>query len=201
MNRDEILEQVKIFDSWVDQLPEKRLKQIHVLLEGLGQRYFTAPASGAIHRHEAEPGGLLVHSLSVLKNLIALDSVFGKSIPLDSMIICGLFHDLGKIGTLDGLDMYIPVSEQWRRDKGYRYEFNKTIKDGLTHAQRSVRLLSHFGVYLSDDEYLAMLYHDGLYLDENAALKKVHDCKLAMLMHWADYYTAFFDSDTVERTQ
>jgi 23S rRNA maturation-related 3'-5' exoribonuclease YhaM len=195
VTNEQIQETVKKFDLWIDKLPEPRLSQIRKLIEELGQRFFTAPASGSIHKHDAEPGGLLTHSLSVFKNLMLLNNALGKDLPLESLIICGLFHDLGKIGTLEGLDMYVPVTENWRVQKGYRYEHNKEIKDGLTHAQRSVRLLSHYGVKLTDDEYFAILSHDGLYVDENASFKRQHNSKLAMLMHWADYYTAFFDTE------
>jgi len=194
MNEKEIQSLIKTFDVWVDQLSEERLKQVRTLIDGVGQRFFTAPASGNIHKHDAEPGGLLSHSLTVFKNLLLLNNTFGKTLPFDSLVICGLFHDLGKIGTLEGLDMYVPVTEQWRVQKGFRYEHNKEIKDGLTHAQRSLRILNHFGVKLTDDEYVAILYHDGMYVKENEQFRYVQS-KLASLMHWADYYTAFFDTE------
>lgn len=196
MTEIEIGELIKKFDSVIETLSPLRKGQVEKLIEKLGGRFFTAPASGSALKHDAEPGGLLSHSLDVLKNLMAMNEVLGKDLSLDSMIICGLFHDLGKIGTIDGLDMYVLVSEQWKRDKGYRYEHNKDIKDGLSHAQRAVRILSHYGIALTDDEYVAILYHDGLYMKENELFKRIQT-KLALLLHWADYYTAFFVAERI----
>jgi len=196
VNEAEISKAMEQVYTLIEQLPEPRKSQIKSFMDVMGARYATAPASGSIHKHDAEPGGLLTHSLDVYKNLKLMNDALGKDLPIDSMIICGLFHDLGKIGTLGGQDMYVLVTEQWRREKGYRYEHNKDIKDGLSHAQRAVRLLSHYGVELTDDEYVAMLYHDGLYMKENELFKRVQT-KLALLLHWADYYTAFFDTERV----
>jgi hypothetical protein len=115
------------------------------------------------------------------------------TIPDDSLIITGLFHDLGKIGDISGSDYYIPTTQNWQIQKGIRYEYNKLLKDGLNHAQRSARLLNQCGVELTDDEYLAITFHDGLYLKENIQVASIcHDHNLLMALHWADYYTVFF---------
>lgn len=196
MKADEIRSLIAKFDEIIDTLPAERKKQIEVFVEKLGARYFFAPASGSEQKHDAEPGGLLGHSLTVYKNLDLLCKLWFPSIPSDSIILSGLFHDLGKIGTFEGIDYYLPATQDWQLKRGIRYETNKKIPDGLTHAQRSTRLLAQCGIELSEDEYGAIMYHDGLYMEENIPMKRNYrQNQLLMALHWADYYTAFFDSE------
>jgi len=184
--------EIKIFDELISSLSEPRKSQVEEMMKFIGERYFTAPASGSILKHDAFPGGLLHHSLQVAANFKKLCNLFYPDVNKDSIIISALFHDLGKIGSLDGKELYIPVKEQWKRDRGNVYEYNPDIRDGLTHAQRSVRILSHFGIQLTDEEYLAIISHDGLFLDENQVYRNKMN-KLSYLLHWADISTTLLD--------
>lgn len=206
MKQEEISKLIERFDKIIEMLPLDRHAQVEHMIAQIGSRFFTSPASGSEHKHDAEPGGLLNHSLAVYDNLKMLQGMWFPNIPTDSVIIAGLFHDLGKIGTFDadlisdsgsvgGLDHYVPSIEDWQKRKGILYTWNKSIKDGLSHAQRSARLLSQCGVELTDNEYLSIVYHDGLYMKENALLVSIHGNELLMALHWADYYTAFFGTE------
>ena len=181
-------EEIKIFEKLMDSLDEPRKTQVNKLINEIGDRYFTSPASYRIGLHDCNPGGLLHHSLSVTKNLNMICDLWAPEISKETRLICGLFHDLGKIGTLSGELLYQPAKEKWKIDKGQLYDYNKTIADGLTHAQRSVRILTHFGIILTDAEYLSILRHDGMYNDENKVHKESR-IKLMFLLHTADYYT------------
>ena len=161
-------------------------------METIGDRYFTSPASGSTNKHDAFPGGLLHHSLQVTANFKKLCNLFYPEVQESSVILCGVFHDLGKIGSLDGKELYVPVKEQWKKDRGNVYEYNPDIRDGLTHAQRSVRILSYFEIQLTDIEYLAILAHDFLFLDENQIYRNKMN-KLSYLLHWADVSTTLLD--------
>lgn len=202
MKEEEIQVFIKKFDEVIEPLPATRKAEVEGLIEKIGSRFFTVPASGAKWKHDAEPGGLLRHSLDVYKNLNYLCNVWFPTVPTDSRIIAGLFHDLGKMGSIDGTENYTPTTQDWQLRKGIVYERNKELKDGLSHAQRSVRILSQCGVYLNDDEYIAIMYHDGLYLKENVNMAGDSSFprmnKLLMALHWADYYTAFFDAERTE---
>ena len=57
--------------------------------------FFIAPCSTQYHL--AEPGGLAHHSLNVYQHLIEKVDRYGIDVPLDSIIICGLGHDLCKV--------------------------------------------------------------------------------------------------------
>ena len=88
--------------KWViDQLEEidtKDPEDISKLIEFLVHSdYFDAPASGMYHGNEC--GGLLTHSIRVAKQFMVVNDEMGFPVHYDSAIICGLLHDLCKIGT------------------------------------------------------------------------------------------------------
>ena len=57
--------------------------------------YHWAPASTKYH--SAYPGGLVAHSINVYDALVRINTVYELKIGKESLIICGLFHDLGKV--------------------------------------------------------------------------------------------------------
>lgn len=155
------------------------------MINELSEQLATCPASGKTKYHRAEPGGLVDHSLRVYSNVRKLASTFKKSIPVESLIITALFHDLGKIG--DGeTEYFVQQNDVWRRDKlGEVYTHNQNI----THMQvpdRSLYLLQKYGIVLSVDEMLAIKLHDGFIVEGN----REHCLKepaIATLLMMADY--------------
>src|SRR4051812_7253977 len=91
---------------------EKNFNQYRALCEKLGDRTAPAlemidhlgnslalcPASSRKAYHLSEPGGLVDHSLRVLKNVLKLNAAYDWKLAKDSMIISSLFHDIGKVG-------------------------------------------------------------------------------------------------------
>ncbi len=167
---------------------EKRKNQLTFFFEQIGENYFSAPASSRADYHDSCVGGLANHSLQVLKNFNAICKLWGQDISKDSIITCALTHDSGKAETVDKKPIYLEETEKWKLNKGVVYYYNPDIRDGLTHAQRSVRLLSHYGVELTNDEYLAILAHDFLFVDENIVFKTKLN-RLGYLLHFADVWT------------
>lgn len=154
------------------------------LVDGLGTRLALCPASAKKDFHNAFPGGLVEHSLRVLKNAMTLSKAFGWDIPRDSLIIGALFHDLGKVGD-ENNDYYVDA-EDWRKDKmGEMYTYNKDL-DYMTVPDRGVYLCQHFGLKLSRDETLAIKLNDGWVVQENKAYC-LKEPLLAHLIMTADY--------------
>lgn len=155
------------------------------MLDGLGVRLATCPASAKREFHNAFPGGLLEHSLRVLGNAMILSKAFGWVVPRDSLIISTIFHDLGKVGD-DKSDYYVPQTEQWRIDKnGEIYTYNKDIQ-WMSVPARGVWLCQHYGLKLTQDESLAIMLNDGWVVVEN----KPYCLKEPLLAHvvmTADY--------------
>lgn len=162
-----------------------RLEAARRMLSDLETRLVVCPASGKKSFHNAWPGGLVEHSLRVLSNALTLCKAFGWNLPKDSLVIGSLLHDLGKLGDHKD-DYYVPQDSDWHRDKlGEMYKHNPEILY-MTVPQRGVWLCQHYGLKLSQDEYLSILLNDGWVLQEN----KPYCLKEPLLAHvvmTADY--------------
>lgn len=159
------------------------------LIDAFGERLAMCPASGKKGYHGAFPGGLIDHSLRVLNNAVTIRKSFDWNISNESLVLCCLFHDIGKAGLVlpsgEIVDYYIPA-EQWRRDKlGELYTYN-TEMPYMTTQHRTLHTLQHFNVKLTHEEFVAILLNDGFVVDEN----KPYCLKLPKLAHvvmTADY--------------
>jgi len=159
------------------------------MVDELDERLCLCPASAKRDFHGAFPGGLIDHSLRVLKDLVTLNNSMGWGLAKDSMIIAALFHDVGKVG-LPGADaandFYLPQTDGWRVEKmGEEYKYNNDIAY-LTTPHRTIFMMQHYGVQLTVDEHLALLLNDGFILQEN----KPYGLKVSPLVYGlmtADY--------------
>jgi hypothetical protein len=155
--------------------------------EQLGERLALCPASGRLEHHNCFVGGLVDHSIRVLRNALVLRKSFDlvSDIPLDSVIIAALFHDLGKVGDYD-FDYYLPQDSDWHREKlGELYTFNKSLPY-MTIPHRSLWLLQKAGLVLTQDEFLAIMLHDGQYAPDNKSYA-MKERTLVDLIHMADF--------------
>ena len=152
--------------------------------ESLGTRLAVCPASSRRDYHSAYTGGLVEHSLRVLRNAATLNSTFDWNLPKESLIIGSLFHDWGKVGD-DVNDYYVPQTDQWRIDKlGEVYAINKNCQY-MTVPDRGVWLCQRFGLKLTIDETLAIRLNDGQYVEENRPYR-LKEPLLALAIHMAD---------------
>lgn len=155
--------------------------------------FFEAPCSGQYHL--ARVGGLAEHSLNVYE--AAKKMFFAQDIPEDSLIICALLHDLGKMGQF-GKANYIPNMLKGRATKAnpnpepVQSEAKPYITNPdllyVDHEVRSVVIASMF-IELTEEEQQAILWHNGLY----GAFKYEipgKETPLFLLVHWADMYAA-----------
>jgi 23S rRNA maturation-related 3'-5' exoribonuclease YhaM len=74
--------------------------------------YFLTVAS--TRYHNSYPGGLCQHSLSVMRMFQAENKLWEKPLPQDSVIICGLLHDLCKVGA------YTKTAHGYEKVKGLK---------------------------------------------------------------------------------
>ncbi len=173
-----------------------RTKPAQALVEELSERICLAPASTRTAYHNCFPGGLVDHTLRVLGNAFRLCKTFGWQVPRDSLILVCLMHDLGKVGDLEK-DYYIEETSDWHRDKlGQLYKYNDDLQF-MDHCERSIYLLQHFGVNLSQDEYLAIRLHDGQYVDGNKSYS-MKEPALATIVHLADLIAAKQEKDVLD---
>src|SRR5665647_194808 len=105
--------------------------------------YFTAPAS--TRYHNVFEGGLCQHSLNVTREFSKENAKWQKPLPQDSVVICGLLHDLCKVGA------YIET------DYGCA-----SVKGQKRHAMLSIsRINEHIQLTQQEDDIIR--YHMGLF--------------------------------------
>jgi len=105
--------------------------------------YFIAPASTCFHN--SFPGALCLHSLNLVHALNDANKQLMNPLPLDSVIICGLLHDLCKV------NVYLET------DRGY-----ESIKGIKGHATVSLsRIGEHIQLTPEEDDIIR--FHMGLF--------------------------------------
>lgn len=171
--------------------------------------FFTAPASSKYHN--SCRGGLVDHSLNVYRNLSMLvqRKGFEDVISKDSIIICGLLHDLSKMNYYeptarnkkvysdmgsksDELGRFDWVSEMgWAtKDKNDRFLFGN-------HEETAEFMVRRF-IPLKVEESVAILNHhggmgwDSTKTDISALYAKY---PLACLLHLADILSTYVDEE------
>lgn len=104
---------------------------------------------GSHHRYN---GGLVDHSLEVYENMKR--KCAGTEIPEESIIICSIFHDLGKTKGMGG------------------------------HAAKSVAILTKCGFELKDEERHAIENHHRVIASSNALYWKLHRSDMESTGDW-----------------
>jgi hypothetical protein len=151
------------------------------ILSANSEPLLLAPSSTKTEFHGAFPGGLVEHSLKVLKNMSILNNSFEVKLSIEEMVVVSLFHDLGKVG--DGTEeYYLPKNSSWHADRGIFYEVNPVLSSWKV-SQLSLFHLQRAGVSLSKDEYAAIATFDqGV---RSAEMPSVGESSLAVLLRQA----------------
>lgn len=185
LSEEQIVANWEKYSSLLLQTGEHRKEQLQALLDHLGDRLVMCPASSKKEYHNCFVGGLVDHSLRVLKNCTRLmkvsPDVFG-GLSEESVVFAALLHDLGKVGDLEN-DRYLPQTNNYYRDKGNLFEHNRAVVPSNTHS--SLFLLQHFGVKMSYDEFEAILLNDGPVTDDGREYC-MKETSLTLLIQTAD---------------
>lgn len=200
------LTEQQIQDNWIKFIktiesgignPENRTKLIE-MYNDLQDRLLLAPASGFEHFHNSFPGGYIDHVNRVVEcvqGLYALWSDMGSNIDnfsYSELLFVALNHDLGKVGDMHN-DLYVPNQSDWhRQNQGKIYTYNEKIQNYMSVPDRSIWLLNQYGLKLSEQEYLGIKLHDGLYEEGNGQYFKPYSkdrtmsTSLPIIIHQAD---------------
>jgi hypothetical protein len=169
VSESEILANFERFCKILSKIEDKdRAASIEKFLSDHSDRIATAPGHDRNDRRSASPGGLVRRSLDTLKSareLAGMKAFEGVDIPLESIIIVCLLHDIGRIGDENG-DYYVPQKSDWHREKGSVYTYNPDIRR-MTHVHRGLYLLQNAGIRLTQDEWLAISVQTGGAHEEN----------------------------------
>ena len=111
---------------------------------------------------------------------------------LEELNFAALNHDLGKIGDLKH-EFYIPCESDWHiRNQGKFYEINPKIPN-MKVQDRSLFLLQHYNIVMTQNEFLAIQIHDGMFEESNSFYYKGFDDNkvlknnMPLILHQADY--------------
>ena len=170
------------------------IRNVEDFVERIPEEYFTSPASTKYHG--AFSGGLMYHSLGVLKAVLdTCDVYLGGLYVIDTSRryndiftrirydICSnlpaiLLHDFSKVGKYK----FIEDKNKWK--------YNYNSEPSFQHGAESYRRIIHEGFHLSKEWELAVVYHMGVFnvskqemMDFSSISEKVPE---VLLLHHAD---------------
>ena len=167
-------------------LKETKRPGIGDLIECMEQGgFFEAPCSS--DKHLAVEGGLAKHSLNVVHGMISLNEALKADIPYDSIVLCGLLHDLGKMGDHGKANYIENVLKSGKASEAKPYKTNTELIY-LPHEIRSAMIAERY-IDLSEDEETAILWHNGLYAQFKYDIPG-KEFPLYMILHWADMWAS-----------
>lgn len=117
---------------------------------------------GSTRFHDAEPSGLLFHSLNVYNNIIDLKNLKKfKNVEYHSMALISLCHDFTKIGNYESYLRNVKNEQtgQWEQVPSFRWKCNPFP---FGHGVASMYIVTQF-FRLSVEEMLAIRWHMGEY--------------------------------------
>lgn len=173
------------FVSFAMKTGEHRIDALKMFFAHFEERLALCPASSRTYYHLAVPGGLVDHSLRVMKNCNRLMQVYKENVDFsqEEMIMSCLFHDIGKLGDVDN-ERYVAQTNDWKVKQGQVYDYNPLLKY-MTTSQMGLFLMQHFEIKLSYNEYMSILLNDGPIVEENRTYA-MKEPLLAILVHQAD---------------
>lgn len=151
--------------------------------------FFIAPASTRFH--DSYPGGLCVHSLTVLRRALQLmhSAPFSNSSKLGDVGLCALAHDWCKINLYESYLRNVKNDDTgvWEKVTAYRYTGNSVVN--LGHGVSSMFLLAKF-FRLNTEEASAIRWHMGAYRVCDSEFSEMQTCNeqfpLVLLLQFAD---------------
>ena len=110
-------------------------------------------------------------------------------------------HEMScKLGSNDE-PVYVPNQSQWHREnQGLMFNYNPAITH-MRIAERSLFVLQKYGIQVSENEFLAIRLHDGLYEEANKQYYITYNkdtelrSNIAYILHQADLMASKIESN------
>ena len=177
---------MEVKDTIVSLLMETGRVGIEDLIDAMEAKgFFTAPCSGA--HHLAHEGGLAEHSLNVFELMLKIDLALKSNTARDSIILCGILHDLGKAGDYGKPNYVENYLKSGKISESKPFVTNPNLLY-IPHEIRSIAIAERY-TSLTEEEEFAILYHNGMYSD----LKYSYSGKetpLSLILHFADMWAS-----------
>lgn len=172
-------ELVKLWDKY-DALVHRyinsdRIEQIEKLFNKIDEKFVLTPCSTRYYGNYE--GGLIQHSINTIAAALYVRKFFiqmgieMERIPTkESCVFCAALHDIGKVGT-ENNEYYVTETSKWHIDNlNQFYKKNNEIIN-LYHSDRTIYLLQKYNIKISEEEYQAIVSHDGEYYMKNTSYK------------------------------
>ena len=118
----------------------------------------------------------------------------------EELVFAAMHHDLGKVGDLEH-DYYIPQDSDWhRKNQGAIYKHNPSLQY-MKVPDRGLWLLQHYGVKVTDKEYIGIKLTDGLFDEANKSYLMSYNPDFALksnmphILHQADMMATYIEGD------
>ena len=209
------LTEEQLLDNWnllIAEIEEtqtgERKQKLISLYEKLQPEMMMAPASGFEHFHNCFIGGYVDHVIRVVQCARKLYFTW-KDMGLsaddfthEELLFVALNHDLGKIGDMEN-PLYVPNESEWhRKNQGKIYNYNSEIKTYMGVPDRSLWILNQAGIQMTEQEFLGIKIHDGLYEEGNGQYLKPYNkdralsTALPLIVHQADLMASRIEYET-----
>jgi hypothetical protein len=172
LSPEQILGNLEKFYAVIDKyITGDRKEQLKSFYKSIEETLSMSPASTKLDHHNCFPGGYIDHVLRVIEASLIFEKVwdkFGqkKNYTTEELVFAAINHDLGKLGTNEN-PMYLPNDSQWHIEKqGALYKYNPDITY-MRVPDRSLFYLQKAGIPVSENEFLGIKLHDGLYEESN----------------------------------
>ena len=197
---------IKLIEDTFEGERKDKLLEMYKYFE---DRMSVAPASGKAAYHNAMVGGYVEHVLHVTDCAVKIKNLWESERAMinfteEELIFAAMHHDLGKVGDLTE-DYYIPQDSEWhRKNRGEIFKHNPNLQY-MTVTDRAIFILNHFGIKMSEWEYIGLRLTDGLYEDANKTYLMSYNpdwslkSNIAYILHQADMMATHIESDEWER--
>lgn len=193
---------LKIVDRFISDERKPKLLDLYSKLEDI---LVLSPASTKTHYHNAFAGGYVDHVIRVVQASLKLNELWeslGANIDFttEELVFSALNHDLGKIGYINS-PLYIPQTDKWRQEKlSEIYTINKDLSY-MTNSDRALFILQKYEIPVSENEYLAIKLHDGMYNEANKSYLVSYNpesklkSNISLILHQADVLASTVEFD------
>ena len=154
-------------------------------------------------------GGYVEHVLHVYRCAVSIKQQWeekGATINFtdEELAMAAIHHDLGKVGDLYN-EYYTPNESDWhRKNQGLIFSHNGDLQF-MTVTDRALFLLQHFGIPLTENEYIGLRLTDGLYEEANKPYyigyspDRQLKSNIAYILHQADMMATHIEYDRWEQ--
>ena len=210
------LTEKQILDNWnklmkliEDTFEGERKEKLLEMYKHFENRMVTAPASGKAAYHNAMVGGYVEHVLHVTDCALKIKNLWESERAMinftdEELIFAAMHHDLGKVGDLEQ-DYYIPQDSEWhRKNRGEIFKHNPALQY-MTVTDRAIFILNHFGIKMSQWEYIGLRLTDGMYEEANKSYYMSYNpdwslkSNIAYILHQADMMATHIEFDEWQR--